>query len=87
MPPHFHPAGEFVEVTSGALLVGIGDKLDPHRTQVVSVDDTGTAPAGTHHYTIARGLTTVRVTFMGPYTITYVHDYEAPRRASSPYQY
>jgi hypothetical protein len=38
-------------------------------------------------YTIARGATTVLVTFMGPYTITYLHDYDAPRRTSFPYRY
>jgi len=87
MPPHSHPSDEFVEVKAGTLLVGMGDRLDIQRTQAVAVGDTGTAPAGMHHYTIAKGQTTVRVTFMGPYTITYVHDYDAPRRASFPYRY
>ncbi len=31
------------------------------------------------------GTTRVRVTFMGPYTITYVHAHEAPRRPNFPY--
>lgn len=53
----------------------------------MGVGDTGTAPAGAHHYTIAKGPTTVLVTFMGPYAITYVHDYEAPRRTTFPYQH
>jgi hypothetical protein len=44
--------------------------MDPDHTIRAEVGDTGTAPAGAHHYTIAKGRTHVRVTFMGPYTIT-----------------
>ena len=87
MPPHSHPEDEFVEVKEGTLLVGIGDAMDPGRTMRVEVGDTGTAPAGAHHYTIAKGTTRVRVTFMGPYTITYVHAYQAPRKPVFPYGY
>lgn len=86
MPPHSHPYDEFVEVRTGTLLVGIGDKLDARKTQAVAVGDTGTAPKGAHHYTIAKGETKVRVSFMGPYIITYVHDYEAPRRQGFPFK-
>ena len=85
MPPHSHPVDEHVEVLEGALLVGIGDKLDVRRTMRAEVGDTGTAPAGARHYTIARGTTRVRVTFMGPYTITYVNAWQAPRRTAFPY--
>lgn len=87
MPPHSHPGDELVEVVSGTLLVGMGDRTDVRKTQAVGVGDTGTAPAGMHHYTVAQGQTTVRVTFMGPYTITYVHEYDVPRSPSFPYQY
>jgi hypothetical protein len=51
------------------------------------VGDTGTAPAGAHHHTIAEGTTRVRVTFMGPYTITYVHAHQAPHRPNFSYGY
>jgi quercetin dioxygenase-like cupin family protein len=87
MPPHSHPVNEFVEVKEGALLVGIGDKVDPKHTMRAEVGDTGTARAGAHHYTIAKGRTRVRVTFMGPYTITYVHAYQAPRQPAFPFAY
>jgi mannose-6-phosphate isomerase-like protein (cupin superfamily) len=80
MPPHHHPTDERVEVKEGTLLVGMGDKLDAKKTLPLSVGDTIVAPAGFHHYSIAEGATIVEVTFMGPYTITYVHDYQAPRQ-------
>jgi quercetin dioxygenase-like cupin family protein len=87
MPPHFHPTDERVEVKQGTLLVGMGDRLDARKTLPLAVGDTILAPAGFHHYSVAKGTTVVSVTFIGPYTITYVHAYEAPRQASFPYGY
>ncbi|MBA2457400.1 MAG: cupin domain-containing protein [Gemmatimonadales bacterium] len=87
MPPHTHPVNEFVEVKEGTLLIGIGDALDPKRTMKADVGDTGTAPAGAHHYTIAEGRTRVRVTFIGPYSITYLNANDAPRRQNFPFGY
>lgn len=66
MPPHLHPTDEHVEVKQGTLLIGMGDRLDVRKTIPVAVGDTGTAPAGMHHYSVARGATVVAVTFMGP---------------------
>lgn len=87
MPPHFHPTDERVEVKQGTLLVGMGDRLDTRKTMPLTVGDTGVAPAGVHHYSIASGTTVIAVTFIGPYTITYVNAYEAPRQRSFPFGY
>ena len=87
MPPHFHPTDERVEVKQGTLLIGMGDGLDTKKTMPLTVGDTGVAPAGVHHYSIARGTTVIAVTFIGPYTITYVNAYEAPRQRSFPFGY
>ena len=87
MPPHFHPTDERVEVMQGTLLVGMGDRLDVEKTMALATGDTIVAPAGFHHYSIAKGMTVVSVRFTGPYTITYVHSYQAPRQASFPYAY
>ena len=40
--------------------------------------DTATAPAGMHHYAVARGATIVSVTILGPYIITYVYPKDEP---------
>jgi quercetin dioxygenase-like cupin family protein len=87
MPPHFHPTDERVEVKQGTLLVGMGDRLDARKTLPLAVGDTILAPAGFHHYSIAKGTTVVSVRFIGPYTITYVHAYEAPRQRAFPNGY
>jgi len=87
IPPHFHPSYEHVKVIEGALLIGVGDELDPKRTRVLAVGDTATAPAGVHHLSIARGRTVVAVTFMGPYTMTYLRAEDAPRPRNFPFGY
>ena len=79
IPPHFHPSYEHVEIREGTLLVGMGDEPDPERTRALAVGDSATAPAGMHHFSIARGRTILSVTFIGPYTITYVRAEDAPR--------
>jgi hypothetical protein len=40
-----------VEVKQGALLIGMGDRLDIKKTIPVGVGDTGTAPAGPYTIT------------------------------------
>ena len=79
IPPHFHPSYEHVEVKQGTLLAGMGDTLDPKRTRALVAGDSATAPAGMHHFSIAKGRTVLLVTFMGPYTITYPRAEDAPR--------
>jgi quercetin dioxygenase-like cupin family protein len=86
-PPHSHPSNEHVEVKEGTLLVGVGDRLDPKLTQALAAGDSATAPAGIHHYSIAKGRTVVSVTFMGPYTITYLRAEDAPRPRNFPFGY
>ena len=87
LPPHYHPSYEHVEVMEGTLLVGMGDRLDPKQTLPLSVGDSATAPAGVHHFSIAKGRTVLSVTFMGPYTITYLRAEDAPRPRVFPLGY
>ena len=87
LPPHFHPSHEHVEVREGTLLIGIGAELDPKRTQALAAGDSATAPAGIHHFSIARGRTVVSATFNGPFTITYLRAADAPRPRTFPFGY
>jgi quercetin dioxygenase-like cupin family protein len=87
IPPHSHPSFEHVEVREGSLLVGMGDRLDPKQTLALAAGDSATAPAGMHHFSIARGRTVLLVTFMGPYTITYLRAEDAPQSPHFPFGY
>jgi hypothetical protein len=78
MPPHFHTTDEHVEVKQGTLLVGMGDKLDVKQTKAMAVGDTGTAPAGMHHFAAAKGATIISVSVMAPYVMTYVNPRDEP---------
>jgi quercetin dioxygenase-like cupin family protein len=86
-PAHSHPGDEHVEVIEGTLLVGLGDRVDPRMTQPLTVGDSATAPAGVNHFSVAKGRTVVSVTFMGPYTITYLRAEDAPRPRNFPFGY
>ena len=87
IPPHSHPSYEHVEVKEGTLLVGTGDELDPKMTQALAAGDSATAPAGVHHFSIAKGRTLLSATFVGPYTITYVRAEDAPKPRTFPFGY
>lgn len=87
IPPHSHPSYEHVEVREGTLLVGMGDRLDPKHTRALTAGDSATAPAGMNHFSIAEGRTVLSVTFIGPYTITYLRAEDAPRRQVFPFGY
>jgi quercetin dioxygenase-like cupin family protein len=80
IPPHFHPTDEHVRVRSGALLVGMGDVLDPSKTKKLAPGDTGTIPATQHHFALARGATVISVRADGPFAMNYVKDADDPRK-------
>jgi quercetin dioxygenase-like cupin family protein len=85
--PHFHPSYERVEVREGTLLVGMGDTLDRKLTRPLVAGDSVTFLPEMHHYWIASGRTIVSMTFMGPFTITYLRAEDAPRPRNFPFGY
>ena len=87
IPPHLHPSHAHVKVREGTLLVGMGDRLDPKRARALAAGDSATVPGGMHHFWIARGRTVVSLTFIGPFTITYLRAEDAPRRGLFPFGY
>jgi quercetin dioxygenase-like cupin family protein len=87
IPPHFHPGHTHVEVREGTLLVGMRGKLDSKRGCALTAGDAITIPAGQHHFWIAQGRTVVSMTFIGPFTITYLRAQDAPRPRTFPIGY
>jgi quercetin dioxygenase-like cupin family protein len=83
IPPHFHPTDEAVEVKEGTFLVGLGDALDPAKTNPMKPGDKGSLRANMHHFAIARGATIVAVTAKGPFAMTYVNPANDPRKKGS----
>ncbi len=86
VPPHFHPMGERLRVREGTLLVGSGDYIDVKSATLLNRGDTAYAAADLHHYWVAHGRTVITLTFDGPFVITYIHAYQAPRIQAFPYR-
>jgi len=83
-PPHFHPTAERVQVKQGTFLYGMGDVFDVAKTKPMHVGDQGAIPAAMHHFAVARGVTIVAVTAMGPFAMTYVNPADDPTHAPKP---
>ena len=77
--PHFHPADEHQTVISGRIGHGFGDTIDMKSMTWLRAGQSGVLPANAHHYAIARGRTVVRVSSIGPLTVTYVNPKDDPR--------
>ena len=65
---------------------GVGDKLDLKKVVALGVGDTATAPAGAHHYSVAKGVTVVTISAAGPYVMNYLDTRQEPWRPF-PYGY
>lgn len=78
--PHFHPTDEHITVISGTFLVGMGDAIDAKHTMALTAGGFATAPAGKHHYAIARTHAIVQVHAIGPFQLTYVHPEDNPTK-------
>ena len=77
--PHFHPADEHQTVISGRIGHGFGDTIDVKSMKWLRPGERGVFAANTHHYAMTRGRTVVRVTSVGPLTVTYVNPKDDPR--------
>lgn len=78
--PHNHPTSESIEVLKGTFLVGMGDKFDADKTNVMAAGKVGTIKAGMNHYAMAKGATVVQVTSTGPFAMTYVNPADDPTK-------
>jgi quercetin dioxygenase-like cupin family protein len=81
VPAHWHPRDEHVVVLSGALYMGMGDKLDPKAGKAVKTGGFALVPAKKHHYAYTKEATTIQVYGMGPVEFTYVNPADDPRNA------
>ncbi|MEP6766036.1 MAG: cupin domain-containing protein [Gemmatimonadaceae bacterium] len=77
--PHTHPTDENVTVIDGTFKVGMGNTFD--ETAMVAVQRSGfvSAPALHAHYAKTVGATTVQVTAIGPFAITYINPNDIPK--------
>jgi mannose-6-phosphate isomerase-like protein (cupin superfamily) len=81
IPAHWHPRDEHVVVLSGALYMGMGDKLDTSAGKAVKVGGFALVPAKKPHYAYTKEATTIQVYGIGPVEFTYVNPDDDPRKS------
>ena len=80
IPAHSHPTDENVAVVSGALYMGMGDKLDTSALHDFPVGSYIAMPKKMRHFAMAKGETIVQVSAMGPFVLNYVNPADDPRK-------
>jgi quercetin dioxygenase-like cupin family protein len=80
LPPHTHPADEYVTVLKGTFLAGMGEDFSTGALVAYKVDDFVKMPATMAHFASARGSTEVQVHGIGPFALTYVHPQDDPTK-------
>jgi len=80
IPAHWHPVDENVTVIAGSFAMGMGDKLDAGKTHAYPAGSFLVMPAKTNHYALTKGETTVEVSGLGPFTLSYVNPDDDPTR-------
>lgn len=71
-PPHWHPMTENVTVLSGALLLGMGEKVNDAQLKTYGAGDYLYIPAKHPHFGGAKGFTVIQLHGEGPFTINLV---------------
>ena len=82
IPAHSHPTDENVAVVSGALTLGMGDKLDKQATGNATLGPGAyaLAPSGMNHYAFTGAQeTTILLYGIGPVDFKYVNPQDDPR--------
>ena len=80
IPAHNHPTTEYVTVLSGDFNIGMGDKLDAQKGQLLRAGGFAEASAKMNHYAWATSETVVQVHGQGPFAITYVNPADDPSK-------
>jgi quercetin dioxygenase-like cupin family protein len=81
IPAHSHPTDENVAVVSGALYMGMGDKLDKKAGHALGAGGFALMPANANHYAYTKGTTTILLYGQGPVEFKYVNPADDPRNA------
>ena len=78
---HWHPTDENVAVVSGALYMGMGDKLDKQAGHEMGPGGFALMPAKANHYAYTKTETTIFLYGVGPVEFNYVNPADDPRNA------
>jgi quercetin dioxygenase-like cupin family protein len=81
VPPHTHPYAETVTVISGSVGLGMGEKFDTTKGEVVKAGALQALPAKHAHYVWTENEGAIlQVQFVGPGGIDYINPADDPRK-------
>jgi hypothetical protein len=80
IPAHWHPAIEHVTVISGAINMGLGDKLDRSKTKPLAGGSVAIMQPKTNHFLWTDQEALIQVHGVGPWAINYVNAADDPRK-------
>jgi len=83
IPAHSHPAIEHVTVISGTFNIGMGDKLDPSKTQAISAGGVAIMQPKMNHFAWTKEETILQVHGVGPWAVNYVDPADDPRKKTN----
>lgn len=83
VPAHWHSAVERVTVLSGALYMGVGDKLDMQKSTGLAAGSMMILQPKINHFAWTKEETVVQLNGTGPWSVTYVNPSDDPRKKGS----
>ena len=79
--PHTHTQGENITVLSGALILGISDKIDKSSEHTLQAGGFHSLPGKTPHYAQSKVPTVIQINGNGPFDINYINPADNPDKA------
>ena len=83
VPAHWHSMAERVTVLTGALNVGMGDRIDRQASQKLAPGGFASLPAMMRHFAWTTTPTVVQIHLEGPFDIFYVNPADDPQAKTS----
>jgi quercetin dioxygenase-like cupin family protein len=83
VPPHWHPADEYITAIEGTFFLGMGEKFDPSNAQAVPVGAFALVPKKMAHFAYNETEIIAQVHGIGPFVINWVNPVDDPSRKSS----
>jgi hypothetical protein len=78
IPPHWHSQTENLTILSGALYLGMGDKMNAKAAKPVKTGGYHYLPAKMHHYAFTKAPTVIQIHGEGPFDINYLDPRDNP---------
>ena len=76
--PHWHSQSENLTILSGALYLGMGDKMNAKAAHALKAGGYHYLPAKEHHFAFSKVPTVIQVSGEGPFDITYLDPKDNP---------